>query len=256
MGCGMVSLHESFHVAGVPAGAILREMSDRALTTITCFQIPGGPLVHNESRIEFDHDVFGWTLFSYAEHGNDLRIEVARDDRFAHGCVPSYAELMVIRGMLLAGKTRLSFTTLDDSDASARPNPTELSITSEPGSIDKAGTVIPTTGHVVLRVNGEVRNRHWLAGTTVVASDWNGARSYTEPTLSDSLIGLDSQVDTISHNPPKTNSSSLLSRQRRYGRCCIRISLRESGATESRAATLCPQPIGGVCPYVVCQAAR
>ena len=69
IGCGMVSLHESFHVAGVPAGAILREMSDRALTTITCFQIPGGPLVHNESRIEFDHDVFGWTSFSYAEQG-------------------------------------------------------------------------------------------------------------------------------------------------------------------------------------------
>ena len=31
----MVSICESFHVAGVPAGAILREMSDRALTTIT-----------------------------------------------------------------------------------------------------------------------------------------------------------------------------------------------------------------------------
>lgn len=60
----MVSLYESFQVAGVPAGASLREMSDRALTTITCFQIPGGALVHNESRIEFDNDVFGWTSFS------------------------------------------------------------------------------------------------------------------------------------------------------------------------------------------------
>ena len=204
-------------------------MPDRALTTITCFQIPGGPLVHNESRTESDHDVFGWTSFSYAEHGNDLRIEVARDDRFAHGCVPSYAEWMVIRGMLLAGETRLSFTTLDDSDASPRPHPTELSITSESRSIDKTGTVIPSTGHVVLRVNDEARNRHWLAGTTVVASDWNGARSDTEATLSDSLIGLDSQVDTISHNPPKTNSSSSLSRQRSYGRCGTRISLREFG---------------------------
>ena len=153
--------------------------------------------MHNESRIEFDHDVFGWTSFSYAEHGNDLRVEVARDDRFAHGCVPSYAEWMVIHGMLLTGKTRLSFTTLDDGDASAHPKATELSITSEPGGIDKTGTVILTTGHVVLRVDGEVRNRHWLAGTTVVASDWNGARSYAEATLSDSLIGLDSEVDAI-----------------------------------------------------------
>ena len=193
----MLLTFESFHVAGVPAGAILREMSDRALTTITCFQIPGGPLVHNESRIEFDHDVFGWTSFSYAEHGNDLRVEVARDDRFALGCVPSYAEWMVIRGMLLAGKTRLSFTTLDDGDASARPQATELSITSEPGSIDRKGTAIPTNGHVVLRVNGEVRNRHWIAGISVVASDWNGARSYAEATLSDSLIGLDREVSAI-----------------------------------------------------------
>ena len=193
----MVSTFESFHVAGVPAGAILREISDRALTTITCFQIPGGPLVHNESRIEFDHDVFGWTSFSYAEHGNDLRIEVVRDDRFAHGCVPSYAEWMVIHGMLLAGKTRLSFTTFDDGDARARPKATDLSITSQPGSIDKTNTVIPTTGHVVLRVDGEVKNRHWLAGTTVVASDWNGAMSYAEVTLSDSLSGLDSEVDAI-----------------------------------------------------------
>ena len=193
-------------------------MSDRALTTITCFQIPGGALVHNESRIEFDNDVFGWTSFLYAEHGNDLRVEVARDDRFAHGCVSSYAKWMVIRTMLLAGKTRLSFTTLDDSDASARPKATELSITSELGSIEKTGTIIPTTGHVVLRVTGKLRNRHWLAGATVVASDWNGARSYAEATLSDSLIGLDTQVDTISHNHPKTISSSLLSRQRPYGR--------------------------------------
>lgn len=111
--------------------------------------------------------------------------------------MPSYAEWMVIRTMLLAGKTHLSFTTLDDSDASARPKATELSITSEPGSIDKTGTFIPTTGFVVLRVNGEVRNRHWLAGATVVASDWNGARSYAEATLSDSPIGVDSGVDAI-----------------------------------------------------------
>ncbi|MBC7597259.1 MAG: hypothetical protein H7288_25625, partial [Kineosporiaceae bacterium] len=111
-----------------------------------------------------------------------------------------------------------SFTTLHDSDASARPRATELSITSEPGSIDKTGTVIPTTGFVVLRVNDEVRNRHWLAGATVVASDWNGARSYAEATLSDSLIGVDPQVDTISHNHPKAISSTLLSRQRPYGR--------------------------------------
>lgn len=133
-------------------------MSDRVLTTITCFQIRDGPLVHSENGIEFDHDVFGWKSFSYAEHGNDLRIEAARDDRFVHGCVPSYAEWMVIRGMLLAGKACLRFTTLDDSDASPRPTATELSLTSDPGSIDKTDTVIPTTGHVILRVNAEVRN--------------------------------------------------------------------------------------------------
>ena len=193
----MVSTFESFHIAGVPAGAIIREMSDRALTTITCFQIPGGALVHNESRIEFDQDVFGWTSFEYLEHGSDLRVHVARDDSFARDCVPSYAEWALIRGTLLAGETHLSFTRVDESHPLADPQAADLSITSGPGSLEKLGGTAPFTGHIVLQVNGEVRNRHWFAGTSLVASDWNGARSFAEPNLAASLVGVASEVEAI-----------------------------------------------------------
>ena len=193
----MASTFESFHLAGVPAGAIIRKMSGRALTTVTCFRMPDGALVHTESRIEFDPDVFGWTSFEYVEHGNDLRVQVDRDDSFARGCVPSYAEWALIRGMLRAGKTHLSFTSLDESDPYAGPQTAELGITSQLGSLEKSGGAVPVTGHIALRVNGEVRNRHWLAGTTLVASDWNGARFFSELTLSAALAGVDSEVEGI-----------------------------------------------------------
>ena len=193
----MLSTFESFHIAGAPVGAIVRELSDRTLTTVTCFQIPGGDLVHNESHIEFDQDAFGWTSFSYVEHGNNVRFDVARDNRFARDCVPSYAEWMVIRHMLLDGQTHQSFTTFDDGDASAHPQTAEFSISSRPDTLDKSGSVIHAAGRVVLKVNGKVRNRHWFVGTSLVASDWNGARSYAEGTLADSVTGLDSRVSAI-----------------------------------------------------------
>lgn len=193
----MVSRFESFHIAGVPAGAIIRNMSGRTLTAVTCFRTPDGALVHTESRIEFDPDVFGWTSFEYREHGSNLRVRVDRDDSFGRDCVPSYAEWALIRGMFRAGRTHLSFTSLDESDPDAGPQTAELSITSQPGSLENPSGEVPITGHIVLRVNGEVRNRHWFAGTTLVASDWNGARSFSELTLSAALAGVDSEVEAI-----------------------------------------------------------
>ncbi|KGJ77114.1 hypothetical protein GY21_08100 [Cryobacterium roopkundense] len=193
----MLFSFESFHIDGVPVGAIVRELSDRTLTTVTCFQVPGGALVHNESHIEFDQDAFGWTSSSYVEHGEDVRVDIARDNRFARDCVPSYAEWMVIRRMLIDGQAHQSFTTFDDGDFEAHPQAAELSISSRPETVDKSGSPLPTAGRIVLKVNGEVRNRHWFVGTSLVASDWNGARSYPETTLAHSLTGLDSTVRAI-----------------------------------------------------------
>lgn len=179
--------------------------------TLTCFQVPNGPLVHLEHRFYYQASPFHWKRYEFLEHHANRRTEAVlesgqvfdKDGVFVQAVpadtIPSYATFLILK-KLAEGEhqgRRLHF--LLDGNPAASPQKVNIHVDSEEivsGVQGERVRAIPVT----ILVDGKPGNRHWLAEEKVVKSDWQGAESFHAKDLSETERDLDPTIASLVRN--------------------------------------------------------
>jgi hypothetical protein len=98
---------ESFHVAGARAGALVRVLSPGRLETLSCFDLPEGPMVRLHHVFDFEPHPLDWTRFSYHDDSTGtVQVGERRDGEVVvdgdpvasaeQSVLPSYASWLLV----------------------------------------------------------------------------------------------------------------------------------------------------------------
>lgn len=189
----MEKIFESFFIGGKKVGGIVRLLEPTKLSTLTCFQIPDGPLIHLEHRFFFEGSPLDWDRYTFHEYHSTKTTEFKRKTGNA---IPSYAAFLLLRKMIDKKLTRLDFEMLIDGDPVQAPKVATLQVEgAEEVTFPSGGKTIAS--RVPLYVDGKPGNAHWIANDEVIKSDWQGAESYRANDIDDVLDGLNQSTAVI-----------------------------------------------------------
>jgi hypothetical protein len=183
---------ESFHVAGARAGALVRVLSPGRLETLSCFDLPEGPMVRLHHVFDFEPHPLDWTRFSYHDDSTGtVQVGERRDGEVIvdgdpvasaeQSVLPSYASWLLVQEMLAGDERRLDYLQINEGGTGR-----ELVVATLTRD-DAAGTI-------TLVENDVPRNTFWVSDGQVTRSDWGGAESYPADDLSSALDGLSTRV--------------------------------------------------------------
>lgn len=201
---------ESFHVDGAKCGALVRRRTPREVSTLICFRT-GGELYRATSRLEHDGSPLDWTLYTFEDVNGALdltreapgRVIVNGEARDVPAdTVPSYAGPAILEDMLATSATEIEFHLLSEAEPTAEPQPAHYSVGNPeatdaphdvPGDPDPAEHGEPL-GVAELFVADRPSQKFWFDSHRIIASDWDGARSFATDTVDELTEGLDADI--------------------------------------------------------------
>jgi len=197
----MKKTYETFFIAGKKVGGIIRLLESEKLSTLTCFQIPDGPLIHLEHRFYFTTSAFEWERYEFSEYHENKTIAVDRRENIAIDCVskevqsltkktiPSYATFLLLTEIIEKNLSSLDFDILIDGNPIQAPRSVIIKV-EQPKKLQLQSGEIVMAARVPLIIEGQTNNQHWIAEGRILKSDWQGAESFAANSIDEVLVGL------------------------------------------------------------------
>ncbi|AKT50339.1 hypothetical protein [Arsenicicoccus sp. oral taxon 190] len=195
---------ESFHDGGTKRGAVLRRLGPTELRAVTVYRGDGG-LQRVDRVLTHTGDVRDWTTLTVTTpSGSTSARRVTPTSLEAQGrtravpadTLPGCAGPVVLAQMLAGCHTEAEFHALDEADPLADPVPAHYSV-GNPEQVTLPGQGTRELGSVTLYRDEEPTERHWFDSHEVVASDWQGPRTYHVGSARELLEGLDDEVAAV-----------------------------------------------------------
>lgn len=174
----------------VPAGALVTATHIGEFYCHIRFSTPDGGLVENKVVINMDGSVREWTAFTYRGAGKECGgvrdnhgVTVAGRRGSQEGMViPSYGVSALVGEMVRRQESEINFLWLAESAASPEAvAPARLERAGDEDVASPFAGMVPECVRVELSVDGARTNTYWARDGVIVATDWNGAKSYALP---------------------------------------------------------------------------